>query len=58
MPISPRLVFDATKEGPACIQYSFEFSPYLEVSEDCLRLNIYTHNVSSAFWRHRMSLNC
>lgn len=37
-------VFDATNDGPACPQLE---GGLLRGSEDCLRLNIYTHDVSS-----------
>lgn len=36
-------VLDATADGPMCMQY---WTDYAEVSEDCLRLNVYTHSVS------------
>lgn len=36
-------VFDATDDGPMCVQIRKNYS---EVSEDCLRLNVYSHNVS------------
>lgn len=36
-------VFDATRDGPMCPQPTEDLT---EVSEDCLRLNIYTHDVN------------
>lgn len=38
-------VFDAKNDGPMCIQYRAN-NDYSDTSEDCLRLNVYTHNVS------------
>lgn len=38
-------VFDATVDGPMCMQYSPD-NDYSNMSEDCLRLNVYSHNVS------------
>lgn len=35
-------VFDATDDGPMCPQPTKDET---DVSEDCLRLNVYTHNV-------------
>lgn len=40
-------VFDATDDGPMCVQWRED---YADVSEDCLRLNVYTHNVSDGFF--------
>lgn len=37
-------VFDATTDGPMCVQYRGD-ADYSVVSEDCLRLNVYSHNV-------------
>lgn len=37
-------VFDATQDGPRCVQYRAN-NDYSVVSEDCLRLNVYSHNV-------------
>ncbi|XP_055620173.1 esterase FE4-like [Toxorhynchites rutilus septentrionalis] len=37
-------VFDATDDGPMCIQPAFNRS---EASEDCLRLNVYTKSMSN-----------
>lgn len=39
-------VFDATHDGPMCPQPTEDLT---EVSEDCLRLNIYTHDVNFHF---------
>ena len=39
-------IFDATKEGPMCLQYD-EFFQGVHGVEDCLRLNIYTHEVKN-----------
>ena len=39
-------IFDATKEGPMCLQYD-EFFQGVHGVEDCLRLNIYTYEVIS-----------
>ncbi|KAJ6649255.1 Juvenile hormone esterase [Pseudolycoriella hygida] len=36
-------VFDATRDGPMCPQPAEDMS---EMSEDCLRLNVYTHEIS------------
>lgn len=38
-------VFDATADGPMCVQYCPD-NDYSDISEDCLRLNVYSHNVS------------
>jgi carboxylesterase type B len=38
-------VFDATREGPKCIQFD-EFFQGVHGVEDCFRLNIYTHRVT------------
>lgn len=38
-------VFDATDDGPMCVQYQDD--DYSSVSEDCLRLNVYSHSVGS-----------
>ncbi|KAI9580364.1 hypothetical protein GQX74_010774 [Glossina fuscipes] len=37
------LVYDATADGPICPQFTTETS---EISEDCLRLNVYTKNLN------------
>ena len=37
-------ILDGTKEGPKCVQIN-EFTHAVEGVEDCLKLNIYTHNV-------------
>lgn len=37
--------FDATDNGPICVQPGDEASSY--ISEDCLRLNVYTQNVTT-----------
>ncbi len=36
-------IFDATRDGPMCPQPTDDNT---EISEDCLRLNIYTHDVN------------
>ena len=41
-------VLDATKEGPSCIQHDNILQTFRGV-EDCLRVNIYTHEVKSSF---------
>ena len=41
-------VLDATKEGPSCIQHDNILQTFRGV-EDCLRVNIYTHEVNSSF---------
>ena len=41
-------VFDASKEGPICIQYN-NIARIITGVEDCLRLNIYTHEVKENF---------
>ena len=38
-------VLDATKEGPSCLQYDLLYGITLNGQEDCLVLNVYTHNV-------------
>lgn len=38
-------VFNATHDGPMCMQFLYN-NDYSQCSEDCLRLNVYTHNVS------------
>ena len=38
-------VLDATKEGPSCLQYDLLYGITLDGQEDCLVLNVYTHNV-------------
>lgn len=44
-PVDPwTTVFDATDDGPMCVQYRDD--DYSDVSEDCLRLNVYSHSVS------------
>lgn len=44
MPVKPwNNTYDATEDGPMCVQ--FTQTPD-EISEDCLRLNVYTRNVS------------
>lgn len=46
MPVRPwHGTYDATEDGPMCVQ--FTQTPH-EISEDCLRLNVYTRNVSPA----------
>lgn len=40
---APDEVFNATEDGPMCVQY---WTDYAVGTEDCLRLNVYTHNVS------------
>ncbi|CAD7085838.1 unnamed protein product [Hermetia illucens] len=37
-------IFDATKDGPRCPQPTANLS---DISEDCLRINVYTHNLPS-----------
>ena len=39
-------VLDTTKEGPSCLQNEW-FSGTTVGQEDCLVLNVYTHNVKS-----------
>lgn len=39
--------FDATRDGPMCPQPTDDLT---EVSEDCLRLNIYTQDVTFYFY--------
>lgn len=47
VPIEPwDEIFNATEDGPACPQESFLVP--LNQSEDCLRLNIYTHHINDA----------
>lgn len=36
--------FDATEDGPICVQHTFLFPD--DMSEDCLRLNVYTKSTS------------
>lgn len=44
VPIKPwNDTFDATEDGPICVQFSRNLD---EISEDCLRLNVYTRNVA------------
>lgn len=46
MPVSPwNGTFDATEDGPICVQYT-RFAN--EISEDCLRLNVYTRDICPA----------
>ncbi|XP_055620172.1 juvenile hormone esterase-like [Toxorhynchites rutilus septentrionalis] len=50
-PVSPwEGVFDATDDGPMCIQPAFNRS---EASEDCLRLNVYTKLIPNELSRIR-----
>lgn len=37
--------FDATDDGPICVQYTTD--PSINMVEDCLRLNVYTKSASS-----------
>ncbi|XP_047515425.1 juvenile hormone esterase-like isoform X1 [Pieris napi] len=44
-PLAPRNwhgIRDASKHGPVCTQYDFTISQYLEGSEQCLFVNVYT----------------
>jgi carboxylesterase type B len=41
-------VLDATKEGPACFQNDL-LSGITAGQEDCLVLNVYTHNVNNEY---------
>ena len=43
-------VLDATKEGPSCLQTEW-LSNIIAGQEDCLVLNVYTHNVTSQWHR-------
>lgn len=46
LPVDPWSdVFNGTDDGPMCIQIQVEYSS--NVSEDCLRLNVYSHSVSN-----------
>lgn len=38
-------VLDASQEGPKCNQFNW-FTKGIEGVEDCLKLNVYTHDVS------------
>ena len=39
-------VFDATREGPTCLQYD-SVTHVVKGTEDCLTLNVYTHKASN-----------
>ncbi|KZS20997.1 Liver carboxylesterase 1 [Daphnia magna] len=47
LPAEPWLdqILDATREGPTCIQYN-TFLRFIQGVEDCLKLNIYTHDLN------------
>ncbi|CAF4754248.1 unnamed protein product [Pieris macdunnoughi] len=47
-PLPPRNwpgVRDASKHGPICTQYDFTISQYIEGSEQCLFVNVYTKSL-------------
>lgn len=51
IPVEPWTdMFNATDDGPMCIQIQVEYSS--AVSEDCLRLNVYSHSVSIIWILH------
>lgn len=46
IPIEPwNDILDATDDGPMCVQENSDESRMTEMSEDCLRINVYTHNL-------------
>jgi len=47
-------ILDGTKEGSKCVQFSGLFNR-AEGEEDCLHLNVYTHNVITLFNINRYS---
>lgn len=42
-------VLDASQEGPICNQFNY-FAKSIAGTEDCLKLNVYTHDVSFSFF--------
>lgn len=47
-------ILDATDDGPMCMQYWRE---YADVSEDCLRLNVYSRRVSVYIYHIQIGTN-
>lgn len=47
-------ILDATDDGPMCVEYCYD---YADVSEDCLRLNIYSRRVSVCIYQIQIGTN-
>lgn len=49
LPSKPwRHIRNATEHGPVCVQYDTTINQYIEGSEDCLFLNVYTRSLDSS----------